>query len=150
MYKISVWIYTKSGILSTIFIKPLWSSSSWTKSWRQGNFKKSDWFFRGLGTGMTEYIHILNHIQSFLAQSQSLFLFLYQDFWWFERGFGELLQKITLLPTLSELGTFRYGFRRCQNYFPIRYIYNLCFYLNSGILIKFSVPLLNSAYHWLN
>ena len=40
----------QSGVSSTIFKKCLGSSLSWTKSWCQNNFKKSDWLFRELGT----------------------------------------------------------------------------------------------------
>ena len=38
------------GILSIIFKKHLGSNLSWTKSWRQRNFKISNWLFRGLET----------------------------------------------------------------------------------------------------
>ena len=33
------------------------SSLSWTKSWRQTNFKKSDWLFRKLGTRKKITLH---------------------------------------------------------------------------------------------
>ena len=42
--------HTPIRVSSTILKKRLWSSLSWTKSWRQRNFKKSDRLFRGLET----------------------------------------------------------------------------------------------------
>ena len=41
--------HTPIRVSSTILKKRLWSSLSWTKSWRQRNFKKFDWLFRGYG-----------------------------------------------------------------------------------------------------